>query len=311
MNVFVTRPIPSVGLDLLQEAGARVTVRPDESPIPRDALLAGVRGHDGLISMLTDRVDAEVLDAGPLRVVSNLAAGVDNVDLAAARQRGVPVTNTPDVLTDATADLTLALLLAGARRLLEGDRMVREGRWNGWGPLLLRGADLAGATLGLVGAGRIGAAVATRARAFGMQVVIHDPVPHPEVGPTLPIDELLAVSDFVSLHCPRTDDTFHLLDERRLRLMKPGAWLINTARGVVVDEAALVRVLADGHLGGAALDVFEREPQVHPDLLSLPNVLLAPHVGSATVRTRDTMARIAAENLIAVLSGRQPRYRVA
>jgi glyoxylate reductase len=303
MIVFVTRPIPEPGLALLREAGLEIRLRQDDSPIPRDELLRGVQGAQALLCMLTDRVDGEVMDAGPLRVVSNVAVGVDNIDLAAARARGVRVTNTPGVLTDATADLAMALLLAVARRVPEGDAMVRRGAFNGWGPMMMVGADLAGQTLGIVGPGRIGSAVAQRARAFGMEIIISARSEHPDVGPRVEIDELLRRSDFVSLHCPLTPATHHLLDARRLALMKPGAYLVNTARGPVVDEEALVQALRDGAIAGAALDVYEREPLVHPGLLELGNVVLAPHSGSATLRTRETMARMAASDLSSLLQG--------
>jgi glyoxylate reductase len=303
MIVFVTRPIPEPGLALLREAGLEIRLRQDDSPIPRDELLRGVQGAQALLCMLTDRVDGEVMDAGPLRVVSNVAVGVDNIDLAAARARGVRVTNTPGVLTDATADLAMALLLAVARRVPEGDAMVRRGAFNGWGPMMMVGADLAGQTLGIVGPGRIGSAVAQRARAFDMEIIISARSEHPDVGPRVEIDELLRRSDFVSLHCPLTPATHHLLDARRLALMKPGAYLVNTARGPVVDEEALVQALRDGAIAGAALDVYEREPLVHPGLLELGNVVLAPHSGSATLRTRETMARMAASDLSSLLQG--------
>ncbi len=310
MTVFVTRTLPDEGLAVLREAGIASVVHPGDAPVPREVLLEGVAGCEGLLCMLTDRVDEPVLAAGPLRAVANMAAGTDNLDLDVARRRGVVVTNTPGVLTEATADLAFALLLAAARRIVEGDAMVRSGGFCGWGPLLLVGADLAGATLGIVGPGRIGAAVARRARAFGMEVLAYGPVENPEVGPHVDLDTLLARSDVVSLHCPLTPETRHLLDRERLLAMKPGAILVNTARGPVVDEDALVEVLGAGHLGAAALDVYEREPAVHPGLLKLPNVVLAPHLGSATRRTRAAMARMAALDLVAALAGRAPRHRV-
>jgi len=310
VRVFVTRPIPRPALQILHDGDLQVTLRQHESPIPRDELLSGVAQADGLLCMLTDRVDAEVLDAGPLRVVSNVAVGVDNIDLEAASARGVPVTNTPGALTDATADMTLALLLAVARRVPEGDAMVRRGGFNGWGPMMMLGADLAGRTIGIVGPGRIGAAVATRARAFGLEILVAARSDHPEVGPRASIDDLLARSDFVSLHCPLTPETHHLLNARRLGLMKPSAYLINTARGPVVDEAALVETLRSGGIAGAALDVYEQEPTVHPGLLELDNVVLAPHSGSATHRTRTAMATMAARDLVSVSQGLEPQHRV-
>ncbi len=311
MIAFVTRPIPEAGMALLRQAGLEIRLRDAESPIPRSELLAGVAEADALLCMLTDKIDAEVLDAGRLRVVSNVAVGVDNIDLEAAHARGIPVTNTPGALTDATADMAMALLLAVARRVPEGDAMVRRGAFNGWGPMTMLGAELSGCKLGIVGPGRIGSAVARRAAAFGMEILIHGLEDHPEWGPSIPLDDLLAQADFVSLHCPLTPDTHHLLDAERLGRMKPGSYLINTARGPVVDEAALAEVLGSGHLAGAALDVFEREPIVHPGLMELRNVVLAPHAASATHRTRDAMARMAARDLVAVLEGREPSHRVA
>jgi glyoxylate reductase len=312
MSLFVTQLLPPKGLAALRASGRPFLQRDSATPISRQEMLEGVRGVEALVCMLTDRVDAEVLDAaGPgLRVVANVAVGVDNLDLGAARARGVVVTNTPGVLTDATADLAMALLLAAARRIVEGDRLVREGAWRGWSATLLLGGDLAGRTLGIVGAGRIGAAVARRARGFDLRVIHHSRSEHPEIGPRVELDELLATSDFVSLHCPLTPETLHLLDARRLGLMKPTAWLVNTARGPVVDEAALVAILKARRIAGAALDVFEGEPRVHPELLTLDNVVLAPHLGSATVGTRDRMARMAIEDVLAVLEGREPRHRV-
>lgn len=303
-RVLVTQAIDDAGRAILDAAGFDVDVRAGEAPITRAALLDRVRGCAGLISMPTDRIDGAVLAAGPLRVVAQHAVGLDNVDLDAARARGVVVTNTPDVLTAATADLAMALLLAAARRVVEGDRLLRAGGFHGWRPLLLRGLDLDGARLGIVGLGRIGQAVAARARAFGMTVVHHGR------SDGLPLAALLESCDVVSLHCPLTPETRHLIDAAALARMKPGAILVNTARGPVVDEAALVAALASGHLGGAALDVFEGEPAVHPGLLALDNVVLAPHIGSATVGARRRMAVKAAENLVAALTGAAPPDRV-
>ncbi|MCB9542054.1 MAG: D-glycerate dehydrogenase [Myxococcales bacterium] len=303
-RVLVTQAIDDAGRAILEAAGFAVDVRAGDAPITREALLDRVRGCAGLISMPTDRIDAAVLDAGPLRVVAQHAVGLDNVDLDAARDRGVVVTNTPDVLTAATADLAMALLLAAARRVVEGDRLLRAGGFHGWRPLLLRGLDLDGARLGVVGLGRIGQAVAARARAFGMTVVHHGR------RDGLPLAALLESCDVVSLHCPLTPATRHLIDAAALARMKPGAILVNTARGPVVDEAALVAALESGHLGGAALDVFEGEPAVHPGLLALDNVVLAPHIGSATVGARRRMAVKAAENLVAALTGATPPDRV-
>jgi len=304
-RVLVTRVIDPVGVALLEKAGFDVDVRIADAPIARQELLDRVRGCAGLIPMPTDRVDGAVLDAGPLRVVANHAVGTDNVDLDAARVRGIPVTNTPGVLTEATADLALTLLLAAARRVGEGQALIREGRFHGWAPDMLVGADLNGATLGIVGLGRIGRAVADRARAFGLQVMGRTQ----SAGPSL--ETLLAKSDFLSLHCPLTPDTRHLIGAAELRAMKPTAVLVNTARGPVVDEAALVQALTEGWIAAAGLDVFEHEPRVHPGLLDLPNAVLLPHLGSATRSSRQAMSRLAAQGAIAVLTGREPAHRVA
>ncbi len=304
-RVLVTRVIDPVGVALLEKAGFDVDVRIADAPIARQELLDRVRGCAGLIPMPTDRVDGAVLDAGPLRVVANHAVGTDNVDLDAARVRGIPVTNTPGVLTEATADLALTLLLAAARRVGEGQALIREGRFHGWAPDMLVGADLNGATLGIVGLGRIGRAVADRARAFGLQVMGRTQ----SAGPSL--ETLLAESDFLSLHCPLTPDTRHLIGAAELRAMKPTAVLVNTARGPVVDEAALVQALTEGWIAAAGLDVFEHEPRVHPGLLDLPNAVLLPHLGSATRSSRQAMSRLAAQGAIAVLTGREPAHRVA
>lgn len=297
MRVLVTQAIDPVGLQILAEGGLDVELHEGEAPISRAELLARARGCVGLLAMPTDRVDGEVMDAGPLRVVANHAVGTDNLDLGAARARGVICTNTPGVLTEATADLTLALLLATARHVVAGDALVRSGGFRGWRPTMMRGLELGGATLGVVGYGRIGQAVAARARAFGMEVRWSGRASG------VPLDELIPSVDVLSLHCPLGPATRHLLDARRLAAMKPGSILINTARGPIVDEAALAEALRAGPLGAAGLDVYEREPEVHPALLGLPNVVLLPHLGSATWRARREMARKAATNLVRALRG--------
>ena len=310
-RVFVTRRIPQAGLTALA-AVAEVDLWDGELPPPREVLLERVRGVDGLLSLLTDRVDAELLDAaGPgLQVVSNYAVGYDNIDVAACRERGVAVGNTPGVLTETTADLAFALLMAVARRLPEGYDYVREDRWQTWGPLLLLGKDIHGATLGLVGFGRIGREMARRAKGFGMRTLYFSRTQAPpeieaELDATFtPFDELLAGSDFVSLHTALNEDTHHLIDARALARMQNGAILINTSRGGVVDQAALADALRSGHLFGAGLDVTDPEPMRADDpLLALPNCLVVPHVASASERTRDRMAAKAAANLIAGLQG--------
>lgn len=312
-RVFVTRRLPAAGLAPLREAGLAVEVHDSDEAIARDELLRRSAGVSALITLVSERVDDELLDAaGPgLRVVANYAVGYDNVDVAACARRGVAVTNTPDVLTDATADLAVALLLAAARRLVEGDALVRAGRWTGWQPGQLLGVPVAGATLGLVGMGRIGAAVARRARGFGMRVLYHnrrrDASAEEALGAVYrPLEDLLRESDAVSLHVPLTPATRHLIGARELALMKPTAVLVNTARGPVVDEAALAAALRAGRPFAAGLDVYEREPAVEADLLTLPNVVLAPHLGSATTRARTDMALLCARAVVDVLAGRTP-----
>jgi glyoxylate reductase len=298
-RVFVTRALPFEALDRLR-AEHEVDEWPGDMPPSHDDLVSRVPDVDGLLTLVTDRVDASVLDAAPrLRAIANMAVGTDNIDVEAASARGIPVGNTPDVLTDATADLAFALLLALARRIVPGAAMVRAGEWRTWEPAADLGADLAGATLGIVGWGRIGQAVARRADGFGMEVV------YSSRSSGVPLQELLARADFVSLHTPLTSDTRGLIDAAALKRMKPTALLINTARGGVVDQDALRAALSDGEIAGAALDVTDPEPLPadHP-LLDAPNLLVVPHVGSATVRTRAKMAAMAVENLLAALAGR-------
>ena len=310
-RVFVARRLPDEGLAPIR-AACQATVWEDELPPPRDELLRAVEGCDGILTLLTDRVDVELLDrAGPgLRVVSNYAVGFDNISIPDATARGIPVGNTPGVLTETTADLAFALLMAAARRLPEGDRYVRAGRWRTWGPLLLLGSDVHGATLGIVGFGRIGQAVARRAAGFGMTVLYHDVVRQsPAVERKLeatcvPLEELLARSDFVSLHTNLTPETRHLVNGERLALMKPTAVLVNTSRGPVVDQVALHEALRDGVIAAAALDVTDPEP-IAPDdpLLALDNCLVVPHIASASRATRAKMAEMAAANLLAGVRG--------
>jgi lactate dehydrogenase-like 2-hydroxyacid dehydrogenase len=310
-RVFVCRLIPETGLRIVREA-AEVDLWTDELPPPRAQLMERAAGVTGLLTLLTDRVDDELLDAvGPsLRVVSNLAVGVDNIDLAACRRRGVSVGNTPGVLTETTADLAFALLLAAARRLAEGYDLVRADRWRTWGPMLLLGKDVHGATLGIVGFGRIGREVARRARGFDMRVLYHSRQrAGPEVEASLgaayaPLDELLVAADFVSLHVSLSPETRHLIDASAIARMKRGAILVNTSRGPVVDHDALAEALRSGQLFAAALDVTDPEPMRgdHP-LLGLPNCLVVPHIASASERTRDRMAEKAARNLVAGIRG--------
>ncbi|MFL5362465.1 MAG: 2-hydroxyacid dehydrogenase [Myxococcales bacterium] len=279
----------------------------EERPIPRQELLRRAAFADAIVATLSDRVDAELLAAAPrLRVVANHAVGYDNVDVAACTTRRVWVCNTPDVLTDATADLTFALILGVARRVREGERIVREARWKYWAPTMLLGLELRGAVLGIVGYGRIGRAVAERARGFGMEVIWSGG----SAAGSVPLDDLLARSDIVSIHCPLTPATRHLIGPPQLSRMKRTALLVNTARGPIVDEAALCAALEAGTIGGAGLDVFEDEPRVHPGLLGRDDVVLVPHIGSATGATRARMAELALTDAARVLRGERPLHPV-
>ena len=315
-KVFVTREIPEEGLALLRQT-CDVDVWTGELPPPREILLERVRGVDGFLSLLTTTIDAEVMDAaGPnLKVISNYAVGFDNIDVKEATRRRIPVANTPGVLTDTTADLAFALLMAAARRVVEGDKYVRAGRWKTWEPMLLLGQDIAGATLGIIGFGRIGYAVARRGRGFDMRVIYYDPYCRvdaraDEIGAEcVDFDTLLGESDFVSLHVPLTEDTRHMIDAGALAKMKRTAILINTARGPVVDSGALYQALKEGTIAYAALDVTEPEPiPADSPLLTLDNVIVVPHIGSASVVTRGRMARMAAEHLLAGLRGEAPAH---
>ena len=294
---FVTRRLPGTALERLAEAHD-VAVWQEDAPPPREALIAGARDAEGLLTLLTDTVDAELLDACPnLRAIANYAVGYDNIDLGAAQARGIAVGNTPDVLTDATADLTFALLLAAARHLPAAQAAVHQGDWTTWEPSAHLGRDVFGATLGIVGMGRIGKAVARRSTGFNMDVI--------HTGPGgVPLKQLLQHADFVTLHCPLTAETHHLIDETALAAMKPTAILVNTARGPIVDPVALRVALESGQIAGAALDVTDPEPLPASDpLLRAPNLIVVPHIGSATVATRARMADLAVNNLLAALAG--------
>lgn len=317
-KVFVTRFIPEGGLRLIQEA-CDADVWREEVPPSRETMVAKVRGVEGLLCLLTDRVDAELMDAaGPgLKVISNFAVGYDNIDVAAATVRGIQVGNTPGVLTETTADMAFALLMAAARRIVEGAEYVKAGKWRTWGPTLLLGHDIHGATLGIVGMGRIGSELARRATGFNMQVIYFDPycdpdkAPFVDVGLRCSLDELLSESDFVSLHVPLTTETEHLIDAHALAKMKRTAVLVNTSRGPVVDSDALFEALKEGQIAYAALDVTDPEP-LPPDhkLLALDNCLIVPHIASASWATRTKMAVMAAENLLAGLRGEPLPNRV-
>lgn len=311
-RVFVTRQLPGDGLGRLARE-ANVSVWPDEMPPPRDDLLGGVRDADALICLLTDKIDAEVMDAAPgLRVVSNVAVGYDNIDVPEASRRGIFVANTPGVLTDTTADFTWALLLAAARRVVEGDATTRAGGWKTWHPSFLLGHDVHAATLGIVGLGQIGTAVARRARGFGMRILYNDQTRRPEAEAELgltyvELDELLAAADFVTVHVPLSPETHHLMDEGRFRLMKRTGVFVNTSRGPVVDQRALHDALSAGTIAAAAIDVTEVEPLPPDDpLLSAPNLIVTPHIASASVATRSKMADMAVDAVLAVLRGETP-----
>ena len=306
-KIVVTRGLPASALDALRARGADVWVSPHDRALETAELHDAVAGADAVVTMLHDRVDGAFLDAAgaQLKVVANVAVGYDNVDVDAARKRSVTITNTPGVLTDATADLAIALLLAVTRRLGEGERRIRSREPWAWSIDFMLGRGLRGKTLGIVGYGEIGRATACRARAFGMHVVYTKRSAGPDPG-RVDLDELLERSHVVSLHCPLTPETRHLIDADALDRMRDDAYLVNTARGPVVDEAALAAALRDGVIAGAALDVFEHEPEVHPDLVGAENAVLVPHLGSATVETRTAMAMLAADNALAVLSNERP-----
>jgi glyoxylate reductase len=313
LKIFVTQLIPQAGLEILQQAYPEYRINSEERVLTRRELLEKVRGADALLTLLTDRIDADILDAaGPqLKIVANMAVGYDNIDLKAATLRGVMVTNTPGVLTDATADHAWALLFAIARRIPESERYLRAGKFKSWGPLLFLGGDVTGCTLGIIGAGRIGYAMAMKSRGFNMNVLYTSKSANTklenEIGARrVSLEDLLRQSDFVSLHAPLLPETTHMIDTEALRLMKRTAYLINTGRGPLIDEAALAEALKKGEIAGAALDVYEKEPEIHPELLKLENVILTPHIASATISSRSKMSTMAAENLIEGLAGRKP-----
>jgi glyoxylate reductase len=312
MKVYVTRPVFDEAIDRLRRE-FEVELNTEDRILPKQELIAHLRDKDGALTLLTDAIDLEVLESTPrLKVIANFAVGFNNVAVDSATKLGVVVTNTPGVLTETTADFAWTLLMAAARRVVEADKFARAGKFKAWGPKMLLGYDIYGKTLGLVGLGRIGQAVARRAAGFNMRVFFHDPESIPdriikELGVTrLPFDELLRVSDFISLHVPLFPETHHLLNDHTFALMKPTCIVINTSRGPVVDERALVRAVREGKIAGAGLDVFEREPEIEPELFAMENVILAPHIASASHETRLRMCMMAADNLIAALKGERP-----
>jgi len=313
LKVYVTRELPERGLKMIKER-FDAEVWPEYAPPPKKVIIEKARNVDALASLLSDKIDAEVFDAAPkLKIVAQMAVGFDNIDLQEATKRGIYVTNTPEVLTDTTADFAWALLMAVARRVVEADKYVRTGQWKvGWHPSMMQGRDIHGATIGIVGAGRIGYAVAKRATGFNMKILFYDVIPRPEMEKELgakkvDLDTLFKESDFVSIHVPLMKETYHLVNADRLKLMKKTVYLINNSRGSVVDEKALYEALKGGRIAGAGLDVFEQEPTpLNNPLLKLDNVVVAPHISSASYETRSKMAEMVAENLVAFFEGKKP-----
>jgi glyoxylate reductase len=311
-HIFITRQIPQAGIDVLTNAGHDVTISPHDRPLSREEFLRGIGEADAVITLLTDKVDAEALEAAPrAKGFANFAVGFDNMDVAAATERGVPLSNTPGVLTDATAELAWALLFAVGRRVVESDRIMRSGQWTGWGPLQFIGGDVHGKTLGIVGAGRIGTAMALKSRGFDMPVLYTNesanPILEEKLGARLvDLDTLVTEADFVSIHVPLLPTTRHLFDRDLLARMMPTAYLINTSRGPVVNEADLVEALRTGEIAGAGLDVFEFEPKMAAGLADLDNVVVTPHIASATTESRNGMAELAARNVLAMLADKRP-----
>ena len=308
-NVYITRLIPQNGIELLQ-ASCTVEVSPHDRPLTRQELLENIKGRDGIITLLTDKVDAEFFEAAAgVKGVANFAVGFDNMEVKEASKRGIPLSNTPGVLTNATAEMAWALLFAVCRRVVESDAVMRSGQWPGWGPLQFIGGDVAGKTLGIVGSGRIGAAMAMKSRGFEMPVLYTDAYRNEmlekELGAKkVEFEELLAASDFVSIHAPLLPETRHMFGAKQFAMMKKTAYLINTARGPIIHEAELVEALKNGVIAGAGLDVYEFEPKMVEGLKELKNVVVAPHTASATVSSREGMSRLAAENLLAMLAGK-------
>ncbi len=311
-NVYITRQIPEAGVDLLKEK-YRVEIFPENRPISRDLLLKEIRDCDALVCLLSDNIDEEILASSKkLKIVANFAVGYNNIDIAAAKKYGIMVTNTPGVLTNATAEMAFALLIVLTRKILEADRFTRSGRFSGWDPLLLLGDELKGKNLGIIGMGRIGQEMALKCRAFGMNIIYHNRKPvDQETEKRLSasyasLDKLIQQSDAISIHTPLNDETYHLVNEQTFEQMKPGIYLVNTSRGEVIDEKALVHALKAGKIKGAGLDVYEFEPEISHELMGMSNVVLLPHIGSATKETRSRMSEMVAKNVIAALEGNVP-----
>ncbi len=309
MKVFITRDIPETASELLKSKNIDVKIYRESNPIPYELLKKEVRDADGIISLLTDKFDKVIIDSMErCRIIANYAVGYNNIDVSYANSKGITVTNTPDVLTDSTADLAMTLVLACSRRLNEGEEMMRKNKFKGWQPRLLLGIELKEKTFGIIGAGRIGTAVAKRAAGFGVNILYYDGRENPEIdsmgGKKVSLNNLLKRSDIISLHLPLTESTYHLLNKERLLLIKETAVLINTARGEIIEEKELIRMLQQKKLFAAGFDVYENEPSINPELLKLGNVVLLPHLGSATTDARNEMAKLAAKNVISVLNGR-------
>ncbi len=311
-KVFITRRIPEKGLNLLAEE-CEVVVNPEDRPLSKEEIIKGMEDAQGLIPLLSDPIDAEVIESNPqLKVISNYAVGYNNIDVEVATEKGIMVTNTPGILTETTADLTFALLMAAARRIVESDKFTRVGKFSGWAPELMLGTDLHGKTLGIIGFGRIGQAVARRARGFEMKVIYNkrNPLSSEEEqelnAEYRDFEGLIKEADFITINAPLNDSTYHLFNKDVFKWMKDSAILINAGRGPIIDETALVEALESGEIAGAGLDVYEEEPEVNPGLVKLDNVVLTPHTGTGTVETRDKMAVMAAENLTAGLKGNRP-----
>lgn len=314
-KIYLTRKIPEEGIKLLEKEH-ELEIYEGDTPPPKEEIIERLGDKEGLLCLLTDPIDKEVLDSAPrLKMISTYAVGYDNIDVKEASRRKIPVANTPGVLTETVADFTWALILSVARKIVEGDKMVREGKFKGWGPLVLVGSDVYEKTLGIIGAGRIGQAVARRAKGFNMNILYYDKERRPDFerecnATFIDMEKLLQQSDYVSLHTPLTNETYHLIGEKELKMMKKTSYLINTARGKCVDEKALIKALKNKEIAGAALDVYENEPYLSPYLTELDNVVLAPHAASASIQTRTKMAIIAAENMLAGLEGKMPKYCV-
>jgi len=311
-KVFVTRKLPEKALEMIR-AECDMEINPHDRVLTKEEIISGVSGKDGLLCLLTDEIDEEIIDSGKnLRIIANYAVGYNNIDVGVATERKIPVTNTPGVLTDTTADMAWALIFAIARRVVEADKFTKEGKYKGWGPMMFLGGDIYGKTLGVVGLGRIGKSVVKRAKGFDMRVLYFDAFRadekvEEELGiEYVSLEELLKESDFVSIHVPLLPSTHHLIGEKELLMMKKTAYLINNSRGPVIDEEALVKALRDKEIAGAALDVFENEPELSPGLADLKNVVITPHISSASIETRTKMAVMAAENLLAGLKGIRP-----